>query len=109
MEQTNTEIEYLAEEDLGRIGRLIEDNGLLRNPAYKEMIQSLSRMRSNAMNGVLQRLAHPDLLIQQEFDKGTVHGLTMAISWAEVILQGYQPLKRPDSALGRTEEETEDE
>lgn len=103
------ETELLGEEDLGRIGRLIEDNGLLRNPAYQEMVQSLGRMRSIAVNGILQRLAHPDLLIQQEFDKGTVHGLTMAISWAEVILQGYKPLKRFDSELGRTDEETDDE
>jgi hypothetical protein len=109
MEQTSTVIEYLAEEDLDRLSRLIEENGLLRNPAYKEMRESLERMRANAVNTILQRLPHPDFLIRQEFDKGTVNGLTMAINWADNILQGYRPQKRPDAPLGRTDEEIDDE
>lgn len=85
---------------------LLVEYSLLNNPAFLAFIDAMKAVQQNMVRGILLPASDPAAAIRQEYDKGTVNGIGIAIGWAAGIVESAKKINTPGQ--GSTHQDEDD-
>lgn len=99
------EHEYFSAAETAKLAQIVEESGLLRNPGYLALCEAMRRLQNRLVTGILVPCGNMEGSLKQEYDKGTVYGITTAMGWGAGIVESAKKMKPPGEAAHQDEEE----
>lgn len=97
--------EKYSSEYTRKTAELLIEYSLLNNPAFKAFQDAMVLAQQQLIRSILQPASDPAAAVRQEYDKGTVNGIAIAIGWAAGIVEAAKRINPPGQGEAHQDED----